>query len=83
MKKAPVECSDWDDTEFEKTMSGEGKMRGRAEGKIKADGTMSGHCAEFLRSAHGLEEKARHCSNGHTVPRFREILAFTCIYVAP
>jgi len=83
MKKAPVECSDWDDTEFEKTMSGEGKMRGRAEGKIKADGTTSVDHAKFCWSAHWLEEKVWHCSNFLAVPRFRETLTITYVGAAP
>jgi hypothetical protein len=83
MKKAPVECSDWDDTEFEKTMSGEGKMSGRAEGKIKADGTMSGNRAEFCWSAHWLEEKARHCANGSVVPRISKAPTYTNVNAAP
>jgi hypothetical protein len=40
----------------------------RAEGKIKADGTIPGHRAQISWSAHWLGDGARHRPEGGTVP---------------
>jgi hypothetical protein len=55
----------------------------RAEGKIKADGTTSGHRAKSSWSAHWLGDGARHRPKGGAVPRLGETPAFAGLLAAP
>ena len=56
---------------------------GRAEGKIKADGTILGHRAQISWSAHWLGDGARHRPEGGAVPRLGETPAFAGLLAAP
>ena len=56
---------------------------GRAEGKIKADGTTLGHRARISWSAHWLGDGARHRPEGGAVPRLGETPAFAGLFAAP
>jgi hypothetical protein len=55
----------------------------KAEGKIKADGTIPGHRAQISRSAHWLGDGARHRPEGGAVPRLGETPAFAGFLTAP
>ena len=55
----------------------------RAEGKIKADGTIPGHRAQISWSAHWLGDGARHRPEGSAVPRLGETPAFAGLLAAP
>src|SRR6267378_2129527 len=56
---------------------------GRAEGKIKADGTVPGHRAQISWSAHWLGDGARHRREDSAVPSSRETPAFAGFSAAP
>ena len=56
---------------------------GRAEGKIKADGTTLGHRARMSWSAHWLGDGAWHRPKGGAVPRLGETPAFAGLLAAP
>ena len=56
---------------------------GRAEGKIKADGTIPGHRAQISWSAHWLGDGTRHRPKGGAVPRLCETPAFAGLLAAP
>jgi hypothetical protein len=55
---------------------------GRAEGKIKADGTTLGHRAKISWSAHWLGDGARHRPEGGAVPRLGETSMFAQLFAA-
>lgn len=55
---------------------------GRAEGKIKADGTTLGHRAQILWSAHWLGDDARHRPEGGAVPLSYETSMFARLFAA-
>ena len=54
----------------------------RAEGKIKADGTTSGHRAKSSWSAHWLGDDARHRPEDGVVPCFGETSMFARLSAA-
>jgi hypothetical protein len=55
----------------------------RAEGKIKADGTIPGNRRQISWSAHWLGDGARHRPKGGAVPRLGEPPAFAGLLTAP
>ena len=55
----------------------------RAEGKIKADGTILGHRARISWSAHWLGDGARHRPEDGAVPRLGETPTFAGSFAAP
>jgi hypothetical protein len=54
----------------------------RAEGKIKADGTIPGHRAQISWSAHWLGDGARHRPEGGAVPLSCETSMFARLFAA-
>jgi len=54
----------------------------KAEGKIKADGTVPGHRAQISWSAHWLEGGARHRPKRGAVPALRETSMFAQLFAA-
>ena len=55
---------------------------GKAEGKIKADGTTLGHRAKISWSAQWLGDGARHRPEGGAVPRLGKMPAFARLLMA-